>query len=165
MEFFTTYQTITTISSLLVIALIIGGLFLYYTNDIKPAIITFFSMLLIPILSAVTLIILYRFFDVIPSEKHTLIMWSVIFINAINLSVLISKYAKEVLEKDFDIDHVTRHHFKSTLNLFTSILLLLGAVCIFMDANMLIILIPIIVISSIVIWFNHLMARLLLKEK
>ena len=165
LELITNYQINITLASLLIIAGLISGLFLYYTNDFKTTIITFLSILFIPILTGITLLILYNSFNIEPSEKHTIILWAILFINTVNLSSLIGKYANEVIQKDFDIDHVTRHHFKSTLNLFVTILLLGGASCIFVDTNMLLILLPIIVISSIVIWINHLIARLLLKEK
>ena len=165
LELITNYQTNITILALLLISGIISGIFLYYTNDFKTTIITFLSTLLVPALVAITLFILYNFLKVEPSEKHTLITWSVLFLNTINLSTLIGKYAKEILEKGFDIDHVTRHHFKSTLNLFVTILLLGGASSVFVDTNMLLIIIPTVLITSITIWSNHLIARFLLREK
>ncbi len=165
LELITNYQINITILALLIIAILISGLFLYYTNDFKTTIITFFSTLLIPVLVGGTLFLLYKQFNIEPSEKHTIILWGVLFINIINLSTLIGKYSKEILSKNFDIDHVTRHHFRSTLNLFVTILLLGGASSIFVDTNMLLILLPIMLLSSITIWFNHLIARFLLKEK
>ncbi len=165
MELLTNFQINSTIIALLIIAGSISAIFLYYTNDFKTTIITFLSTLLVPILVALTLLLLYNQFDVEPSEKHTIILWSALFINVVNLSTLIGKYAREIVSKSFDIDHVTRYHFKSTLNLFITILLLGGASCIFVDTNMLLILLPTILISSIAIWSNHLIARFLLKEK
>ncbi len=165
LELITSYQITLAVSAILLISGLIGGIFLYYTNDFKTTIITFLSTLLVPILVIITLFILYNYFNVEPSEKHTLILWSVLFINVINLSTLIGKYAKEVLSKNFDIDHVTRHHFKSTLNLFVTILLLGGASSAFVQTNMLLVLVPTILIASIIIWSNHLIARFLLREK
>ncbi len=165
LELITTYQINTTIVALLIIALLISSLFLYYTNDIKPSAIIFLSVILVPILTGTFLLILYEFFNVQPSEKHTLILWSSLFINTINLSTLLGRYSKEILKKDFDIDHVTRYHFTATLNLFTTILLISFAVSVFVDMNMILILNLTLLVSSIVIWFNHLVSRLLLKEK
>lgn len=165
LELFTNYQINITLLALLIIALLISGLFLYYTNDFKPTAITFLSILLIPILTGLTLVILYEFFDIQPSEKHTLIMWAALFINTINLSTLVAKYSTEILKKDFDIDHVTRHHFKTTLNLFITVILITGAISAFVELNMLIILIPTALISTISIALNHIIARFLLKEK
>ncbi len=165
LELVTRYQFSTTILALILLAILISGLFMYYTNDFKTTILSFLSVLLVPTLTALTLIILYNSFDVNPSEKHSLILWFTLFVNIINLGTLIAKYAKEILKKDFDIDHVTRHHFSSTLNLFVTILLLGGASAVFVQVNMLLVLIPAILLSSITIWFNHLIARLLLKDK
>ncbi len=164
-ELITTYQINTTIVALLIIALLISGLFLYYTNDIKPSAIIFLSAILVPILTGTFLLILYNFTNIQPSEKHTLILWSSLFINTINLSMLLGRYSKEILKKDFDIDHVTRYHFTATLNLFTTILLINIAVSVFVDMKMVLILNLTLLVSSIVIWFNHLVARLLLKDK
>ena len=100
-----------------------------------------------------------------PSEKHSLIFWCTLLISAINLSTLVGKYSVEVVKKDFDIDHVTRHHFSATLNLFVTILLVNIAVSVFVESNILIILLGILLVSSLTIWFNHLIARLLLKDK
>lgn len=165
LDFITNYQINITIVALLIIALIVGILFYFYTNDIKPALITFLSVTLVPILTGITLLFLYEVFTITPTEKHILIMWSAIFINILNLGILANKYAVEVTKKDFDIDYVTRYHFKSTLNLFILIILTIGTVSIFMSEEMLVILLPILGISSVVIWFNHLIARFLLKEK
>jgi hypothetical protein len=165
LDFVTNYQINVTIIALLTIALVIGMLFYFYTNDLKPAIITFFSVALVPLLTLLTLISLHQIFEITPSEKHVLIMWSVLFINILNLGLLASRYALEVIQKDFDVDYVTRYHFKSTLNLFILLILTIGTVSIFMPEEMLVISLSILGISSIVIWFNHLIARFLLKEK
>jgi hypothetical protein len=165
LELFTRYQISSTILALTILASLIGGLFLYYTNDFKTTIISFLSVLFVPILTGITLILLYNFSSIEPSEKHTLILWFALFINIINLSTLGAKYANEILKKDFDIDHITRYHFSATLNLFVTILLLGGASAVFVELNMLIILIGNIFVSSATIWLNHLIARLLLKDK
>ncbi len=164
-DFITNYQINITILALFIIALLVGLLFYYYTNDIKPALITFLSVALAPILTGLILIFLHQVFGIAPTEKHIIIMWSTLFINILNLGILASKYAIEVIKKDFDIDYVTRYHFKSTLNLFILIILTIGTVSIFMSEEMQIILLSILGISSVVIWFNHLIARFLLKEK
>ena len=165
LELLTTYQINTTIMAILIIALLISGLFLYHTNDIKPSAIIFLSAILVPILTGLFLLILYEFFNIQPSEKHTLILWSSLFINTINLSMLLGRYSKEILRKDFDIDHVTRYHFTATLNLFITILLITFAVSVFVQIDMVLILTTTLLVSSIVIWLNHLVARLLLKDK
>ncbi len=165
LELITTYQINTTILALLTIALTISGLFLYHTNDIKTTLISFLSILLAPILTAITLLILYEYLNIQPSEKHSLILWIPLVINTINLSTLIAKYSKEVVKKDFDIDHVTRYHFKATLNLFMTTLLIKIAVCAFTDWNVTIILLSTLVLSSTAIWFNHFVARILLRDK
>ena len=79
--------------------------------------------------------------------------------------MLLGRYSQEILKKDFDIDHVTRRHFTATLNLFVTLLLVTVAVSVFVELNMIIILTMTFLISSMVIWFNHLIARLLLKDK
>ncbi len=164
-DLLTTYQINTTVIALLIVALFLSGMFYYYTNDFKPTIITFLSILLVPILTGLILLILYNFFDVKPSEKHTIIFWFSLFINTTNLGTLIGRYSKEILEKDFDIDYVTRHHFQATLNLFITILLLSLATTAFVETNMVTIILSTLVVSTAVIWLNHLFARFLLKDK
>lgn len=164
-EFALTAQMSNSLISLLIIALIIGGLFYYYTNDIKPAIITFSSVALIPIIVAIVLIILYKYTSIQPNQKHILIIWITLFINILNLGTLIGKYSREVIKKNFDIDYVTRYHFRSTLNLFVVMLLVIGGMSAFMHKEMLIILLSTLGISSIIIAFNHLIARFLLKDE
>jgi len=165
LELMTSYQTNATIVAILIIAILISGLFYYYTNDLKPTIIILLSTISVPILTGLLLVVLYEFFNVEPSEKHTLILWSSLFINTINLSMLLGRYSAEVLKKDFDIDHVTRAHFKATLNLFLTILLITAAVSAFVQMNVTIILTLTLLVSSTIIWLNHLVARLLLKDK
>ncbi len=164
-ELMTNYQINSLIFTILIVAFVISGLFFYYTNDIKTTAVTFFSILLVPILTGCFLLILYKLFNVIPSEKHSLIFWCTLLISAINLSTLVGKYSIEVVKKGFDIDHVTRHHFSATLNLFVTILLVNIAVSVFVESNILIILLGILIVSSLTLWFNHLIARLLLKDK
>ncbi len=165
LELITNYQIILILTSILITALVIGGVFYYYTSDLKAGLISILSISLVPILTLIFLYITYEYFNVIPSEKHTLILWASLFFNITNLITLISKYAREILKKDFDIDYVTRYHFHSTLDLFVIILVTIGAISIFMYLEMLIILLLILIISSLVIWFNHLIARFLLQDK
>lgn len=165
LELMTNYQINTTLLALLIVSILISGLFLYYTNDIKPTAIVFFSMILSPILTGLFLLIIYEFSSIQPSEKHTLILWATIFINSINLSTLLGRYSKEIIKKDLDIDHVTRHHFYATLNLSVTLLLITIAVSVFVDIEIIVILSLIFLISSIVIWFNHLVTRFLFKDK
>ncbi len=165
LELMTSYQINTTIVAILIIAILMTGLFLYHTNDIKPSAIIFLSAILVPILTGLFLLILYEFFNIQPSEKHTLILWTSLFINTINLSMLLERYSKEILKKNFDIDHVTKYHFTATLNLFITILLITFAVSVFVQMDMILILSTTLLVSSIVIWLNHLVARLLLKDK
>jgi hypothetical protein len=165
LELMTSYQTNATIVAILIIAILISGLFYYYTNDLKPTIIILLSTISVPILTGLLLVVLYEFFNVEPSEKHTLILWSSLFINTINLSMLLGRYSAEVLKKDFDIDHVTRAHFTATLNLFITVLLITAAVSAFVQMNVTIILALTLLVSSTIIWLNHLVARLLLKNK
>lgn len=164
-DLLTTYQINTTLIALLITALLLSGLFYYYTSDLKPTLLTFLSIVLVPVLTGVVLITLYNFFDTEPSEKHTLILWISLFINTLNIATLIGRYSKEVLEKDFDIVNVTDHHFKATLNLFITILLLSLATVAFVETNMIIIMLSTLIVSSIVIWLNHIFARFLLKDK
>lgn len=165
LELMTSYQINITFVAILIIAILISGLFLYYTNDIKPTAIIFLSAILVPIITGLSLFILYEYFNVEPSEKHTIILWSSIFINIINLSMLLGRYSSEILQKDFDVDHVTRHHFTATLNLFVTILLITAATSAFLGTNIVIVLSLTLLTSSIVIWFNHIAARFLLKDK
>lgn len=164
-EIITTYQINITAIALISIAIIIGIVFFYYTNDLKPALLALVSILLVPALTLTTLFIYYEYFNVEPSEKHTLIMWSTLFLNIINIGILISKYAREALKKKLDLDYVLSYHFSSTLDLFLVLIVTIGAISIFMKSQMHLILLPILVISSIIIWFNHLLARFLLKKK
>ncbi len=164
-EIITNYQINTTVVAISIIALLISGLFYYYTNNIKPTLILLLSILLVPFLTLTFLLISYEFFNVQPSEKHTLILWSSLFVNTINLSMLIGKYSKEILKKNFDINDVIGYHFIATLNLFVTMLLITFGVSVFVETNIIIILGLTFLISSITIWFNHLFTRFLLKEK
>lgn len=164
-ELITTYQMNIIAIAFISIAIIAGVIFYYYTNDLRPSALALSSIILIPILTLIILFIYYEYFGIEPSEKHTLIMWSSLFLNILNIATLISKYAREALKKKLDLDYVIRYHFNSTLNLFLVLLVTIGAVSVFMDTTMHIVLLSILVISSIVIWFNHLLARFLLKKK
>ncbi len=165
LELITMYQLNVIFLTLVIVSLTIGALFYYHTNDFKPGIISFLSVFLVPVFTIAILLIFYKYTDSQPSEKHTLIVWASLFINTLNLSTLISKYSREILKKTFDIDHVTRYHFNTTLNLLVILFVVLGAVSIFMYIDMLFLLISILTISILILWFNHLIARFLLKEK
>lgn len=161
----TNYQIISLAISVLVIFVAISVLFYYYTNSIKASLLTLISILFTVIITIAATIAGYELLKIAPSEKHLLIIYSSLFITSLNLGLLMHKYSKEVLRKDFDIDHVTRYHFRSTLNMFIILFLSTGAVVSVISYDLLYTVVGIMLISSLSIWFNHLLSRLFFKDK
>jgi hypothetical protein len=76
---------------------------------------------------------------------------------------MIGEYASELGKKDFDIDHIGRKHFNSTLNLSVLLLLSVSSV-LFIDGELRSFLLTVISSSLGSLWFNHILVRYFLKE-
>lgn len=161
----TNYQIISLVLSILIIFVVISAIFYYYTNSIKATLFTLITILFVVLITTGTMLAGYELLKIAPSEKHVLIIYSSLFITSLNLGLLIHKYSREVLRKDFDIDHVTRYHFRTTLNMFIILFLSTGAIVSVISGDLLYIIVGIMLISTLSIWFNHLLARLFFKDK
>lgn len=161
----TTYELITT---LLLIAVPLIFLAVYgwiLTKD--GSIIAIAAVSILP-LTLVPLLVAYGFneiFDATGGNAMKLGFAFAAFVNLMNLSVLVSKYASEIKNKKFDIDHVSRDHFATTLNTCIVTTIMILAVTLFLPEQIKVTLITSLITVIATLSVNHLMVRMLLRER
>ncbi|WKZ30815.1 MAG: hypothetical protein QY318_03120 [Candidatus Dojkabacteria bacterium] len=119
-------------------------------------------LLVVPVLSVY---IIDRAFDLTAEDSLRLGFLFASFVNLLNLSVLVSKYAKEVGDKKFDIDHVSRDHFASSLNTAAVTFIMVMAVTIFLPSPLKVTMVVSLLTILATLAVNHLMVRALLRER
>jgi len=137
----------------------------YLTKDRRMIYLPAISILYQTVFFGVLIILFREFLQINLTEKHHLAYWIAYFINALNLGVLVGQYYSRMKDKKFDIDHVTREHFKSTFNSTLIVVLAFIAYSAFMTEPLKSTLIIAGLTGSASMLINHLLARSLLKDK
>jgi hypothetical protein len=162
---YTQYEIIIMGSTVLsiIIGLIIATHLL--TKDKRAVLTVAVAQLISSILNSSTLLIAKQLFDINLSDFNILLSFITLLISSMNISILIGEYNTRLGRKNFDIDHVTRAHFSTTLNTTIIVTLTTLAIIVFTEdnvkINMLLFLIP--TISSI--WITHLLSRRMLRDE
>jgi hypothetical protein len=156
---------------LLIMAILIGAtlfLAIYSYFLVRDKNLIFSTLLSTPFLIIIAFLTYYGLNQLVevnfnPTSK--LIFYIPALMSFLNLSVFISDYSKEYERQDFDIDHVTRKHFNHSLNLSIVALIAGGAVSPFLPTTLMLTVVTAGIASVLSIAFNHLIIRVLFKEK
>lgn len=160
----TFYELVLTFMLILAPLLFISVYGWYLTKDPKVVFIAASSLIPLALVPLIITLLLSSYTELEADSSMKLGMAFAVLANLLNLSVLISKYASEIHSKNFDIDHVSRDHFASTLNTGAVCTIMVLAVTIFLPQQLQITMLISLVTIIVTLTVNHLTVRLFLRE-
>lgn len=167
LEFYKTYTTYDGVRLALLSLVIITGVMLhayYSTKSRKVQIVNVFSWVLVELVFMSSLLIVKNLFNVQLTLMAQGIYFGLLFLQALNLMLVTDFFVEELRQKHFDIDHISRKHFRFSLNIALLIVLLITSGLLFIENSMLWVLLTFAVDTVIMAGFTHLIVRSTLKE-
>ncbi len=103
--------------------------------------------------------------EAVLAPQYQVVFMLLIFINSINLLKMATLYIQENKRSKPDLDHVTRKHFRSTLNTTVLLTVLAGALISTTPFETGVLAFSTFTLTTACIWFNHLLARIYLVDQ
>jgi len=135
-----------------------------FVKDRRATIFALISSLITTFLVVSTVVVVATFISNI-TESYSYIYLLTGTFSALNVMTLTNYLVAERGKKDFDIDFVTREHFNDTLKLVSIIILFFSALLIFFKGDLRNIIIASAISSVLALSTNHLLARILFKDR
>lgn len=143
--------------AILLISFVIASHFL--TKDRRVVWTVLSSQIVSLVLTTITLIISRLAFNIFLSDRHILLAVISLIIVSINITILFGEYNLHLKKKYFDIDHVTRAHFSSTMNSTIIISLVILSLMIFVSTDLKVMFGIFTIPTILSIWATHFLSR------
>lgn len=129
------------------------------TKDSRTVPIQIFSLIITNLLLALGIFLLKE----IPFLQYSNKIWVSVaianIVNMANLMIITTEYLRERKNKNLDEDRINRNHFASTLNTFIVLLIIAISFSLFLNKELISLVLLATLPASISIWINHLFAR------